>query len=43
MSFDCKKPGLTWGFAVFHKLNLRQVALLICSPTTHGLRVYGGP
>ena len=43
MSFDCKKPNLTWGFAVFHNLNLRHVALLICSPTAHGLRVFGGP
>ena len=43
MSFDCKKPNLTWGFAVLHNLNLRHVALLICSPTAHGLRVFGGP
>ena len=41
MSFDCKNR-LTWGFEVFHNLNLRHVALLICSPTAHGLRVFGG-
>ena len=42
MSFGGKKPALTWGFEVFHNLNLRQIALLICSPPAHGLRVFGG-
>ena len=42
MSFTRKKAVLTWGFTVFRNLNLRHVALLICSPLAHGLRVFGG-
>ena len=32
MSFVAKKVPLTWSFSVLHNLNLRHVALLICSP-----------
>ena len=42
MLFSGRKPALTWGFEAFYNPNLRPVALLICSPTAHGLRVFGG-